>query len=165
VTDALDPDVYRATAARLPAGVAVVALRWRGTQHAMTASAVASVSLDPPMFMFCVHSDARVRDALDEVDTWSVSILSDNQGPAADWLSSPGRPAIGQLDRVPHRAGPASGAAWLDGAAAWLDCRTAAVHPAGDHDIVVGTVLAAQQGAADAGGLVHMRGRLHPVHG
>lgn len=165
MTDAVDPDVYRATAARLPAGVAVVVLRWRGTQHAMTASAVASVSLEPPMLMFCVHADARVRDALDEVDTWAVSILSDAQAPTADWLASPGRPAIGQLDRVPHRAAPVSGAAWVDGAAAWLDCRTAAVHPAGDHDIVVGTVLAAEQGAPDAGGLVHLRGRLHPVRG
>lgn len=165
VTDPVDPDLYRSTVARLPAGVAVVALLWRGTQHAMTASAIASVSLDPPLLMFCVHSDARVRDALDDVDTWAVSVLSDTQGPTADWLSSPGRPAVGQLDRVPHRDAPVSGAAWLDGAAAWFDCRTFAVHPAGDHDIVVGTVLAAQQGAPAAGGLVHLRGRVHGVRG
>ncbi|RHA44421.1 flavin reductase family protein [Cellulomonas rhizosphaerae] len=161
----VDSDRYRATVSRLPAGVAVVVLQWRGTQHAMTASAVASVSLDPPLLMFCVHADARVREALDDVDTWAVSVLSDAQGPTADWLSSPGRPAVGQLDRVPHRAAPVSGAAWIDGAAAWFECRTAAVHPAGDHDIVVGTVLAAEQGAPGAGGLVHLRGRLHEVRG
>jgi len=161
----VDPDLFRATVARLPAGVAVVVLRWRGALHAMTASAVASVSLDPPLLMFAVHADSRIREALDDVDAWAVSVLSDAQGPTADWLASPGRPTIGQLDRVPHRLAPVSGAAWLDGAAAWFDCRTSAVHAAGDHDLVVGTVVATQQGSAAAGGLVHLRGRLHAVRG
>ena len=90
-------------------------------------------------------------------------VLADDQGHTADWLASPGRPAIDQLTRVPHRPAPLADAVWLDGAAAWFDCRTESVHRAGDHDIVVGNVLAAEQGAADAGGLVHLRGRLRPV--
>ncbi|WP_029291269.1 flavin reductase family protein [Cellulomonas sp. HZM] len=160
-----DPDLFRDTVSRLPAGVAVVAVRWRGAQHAMTASAVASVSLDPPMLLFCVHADARVREALDDSSTWAVSVLADTQGPVADWLSSPGRPVVGQLERVPHTLGPQSGAAWVDGAAAWFDCTTHEIHRAGDHDIVVGTVVAARQGDPRAGGLVHLRGRLHGVRG
>jgi flavin reductase (DIM6/NTAB) family NADH-FMN oxidoreductase RutF len=156
-------DVFRSAIGRLPAGVAVVTLRWRGTLHAMTASAITSVSLEPPMLLFCVHTDARFREALDDVATWSVSVLADDQGHTADWLASPGRPAIDQLARVPHRAAPVADAVWIDGAAAWFDCRTESVHRGGDHDIVVGTVLAVQQGAADAGGLVHLRGRLRPV--
>jgi flavin reductase (DIM6/NTAB) family NADH-FMN oxidoreductase RutF len=153
------PDAFRAAIGRLPAGVAVVTLRLRGLDHAMTASAVASVSLEPPLLLFCVHTDARFREALDEVDAWAVSVLADDQADVADWLASPGRPAIDQLTRVPHRWAPVSGAAWVEGAAAWFDCRTAAIHRAGDHDVVVGTVLAAEQGRSDAGGLVHLRGR------
>lgn len=159
----VDPDVFRAAVSRLPAGVAVVAVRWRGVDHAMTASAVASVSLDPPLLLFCVHVDARLREALDDVDVWAVSVLGDTQVPVADWLASPGRPAFAQLDRVPHVRAPRSGAAWVDGAAAWFECRTAAVHPGGDHDIVVGTVLEARQGDASTGGLVHLRGRTRGV--
>lgn len=160
---AADPDVYRAAVARLPAGVVVVSVRWRGIDYAMTASAVTSVSLDPPMLLFCVHADARFRDALDDVDLWAVSVLSETAEPVAAWLASPGRPAVGQLARVPHTRAPRSGAAWVDDAAAWFECRTAAVHPAGDHDIVVGTVLEARQGAPAAGGIVHLRGRMRPV--
>ncbi len=163
MTDAASPDAFRSAVGRLPAGVAVITLRWRGLLHAMTASAVASVSLDPPMLLFCVHTDARFRDALDAVDGWSVSILSDEQAATADWLASPGRPAIDQLARVPHRPATSTDAVWVDGAAAWFDCTTASVHRAGDHDIVVGTVLTAAQGDAHAGGLVHLRGRLRPV--
>lgn len=157
------PDGYRAVAARLAAGVVVVTATLRGTVHAATVSSVTSVSLDPPLLLFCVHTDARLRDVLDEVGTWAVSVLADGQADVADWLASPGRPAIGQLDRVPHRTSPVSGAPWLDGAAAWFDCTTEAVHPAGDHDVVVGRVLAAAEGEPTAGGLVHLRGRLHGV--
>ncbi|SFK22590.1 flavin reductase family protein [Cellulomonas sp. KH9] len=161
MTDAgVTADALRAVAARLAAGVTVVAARRLGVEHAATVSSLTSVSLEPPLVLFCVHVDARLRDVLDDVDTWAVSVLADDQGEVADWLASPGRPAVGQLTRVPHRPGPVSGAAWVDGAAAWLDCRTEAVHRAGDHDVVVGRVLAAAQGAPDAGGLVHLRGRL-----
>ncbi len=156
-------DAYRAVAARLAAGVVVVSAVRHGVAHAATVSAVSVVSLDPPLLLFCVHTDARLRDVLDDVDTWSVSVLADGQADVADWLASPGRPAVGQLDRVGHTPGPASGAPWLDGAAAWFDCRTEAVHAAGDHDVVVGRVLAAREGAADAGGLVHLRRRLRGV--
>jgi flavin reductase (DIM6/NTAB) family NADH-FMN oxidoreductase RutF len=158
-----DPDVYRAAVARLPAGVVIVAVRWRGTDYAMTASAVTSVSLEPPMLLFCVHVDARFREALDDVDLWAVSVLSETAGPVAEWLASPGRPAVGQLARVAHTRAPRSRAAWVDEASAWFECRTAAVHRAGDHDIVVGTVLEAREGAPAAGGMVHLRGRLRGV--
>jgi flavin reductase (DIM6/NTAB) family NADH-FMN oxidoreductase RutF len=158
-----DPDDFRAAIARLPAGVAVVAVTWRGIEHAMTASAVTSVSLDPPLLLFCVHEDSRFREALDHVDLWGLSVLSDTAGPAADWLASPGRPAVGQLGRVPRTVGPLTGAALVDDAAAWFECRTAAIHRAGDHDIVVGEVLSARQGEPARGGLVHLRGRIRPV--
>jgi len=163
VNELVSTDDFRSAIGRLPAGVAVLTLRWRGTVHAMTASAVASVSLEPAQLLFCVHVDARFRDALDDVDTWAVSILADDQAHTADWLASPGRPAFDQLARVPHRPAPLSDAVWIDGAAAWFDCRTSQIHRAGDHDIVVGDVLAAEQGRAGAGGLVHLRGRVRPV--
>lgn len=156
-------DVFRSVVSRLAAGVAVVTVVRHGVAHAATLSSVASVSLEPPLVLFCVHADARLRDVLDHVDTWALSVLADHQADVADWLASPGRPAVGQLARVPHRPAPFSGAPWVDGAAAWFDCRTEAVHAAGDHDVVVGRVLAAEHGAPDAGGLVHLRGRLRGV--
>lgn len=156
-------DAFRAAMGRLPAGVVVLTVRWRGLDHAMTASAVTSVSLEPPMLLFCVHQDARLREALDDVGTWAVSVLADDQAPVADWLASPGRPSIGQLDRVPHVRAPRSGAAWVSGAAAWVECRTVQVVPAGDHDVVLGEVLTAREGDPEAGSLVHLRRRLRPV--
>lgn len=159
----VDPELFRAAMARLPGGVAVLTTRWRDADHAGTVSAVLSVSLEPPIVVVSLHADSRLRDAMDQVDTWGLSVLADDQAPVADWLASPGRPVIGQLGRVPHHRGPASGAAWIDGAAAWVDCRTRQIVPAGDHDLVLGDVLAVREGRAQAGGLVHLRRRIRPV--
>ena len=159
----VDPDVFRSAIGRLPAGVGVVSLHVRGIDLAGTVSAIASVSLEPALVLFCVHGDARLREGLDEVDSWVLSILADHQAPVADWFASPGRPAFDQLAQVPHHRDAHSGAAVVAGAAAWFSCRTQAVHPGGDHDIVVGEVLGLGEGAATAGGLVHHRGRLRAV--
>ena len=157
------PDEYRSVVAALPAGVAVVTTTWRRTVWAMTVSSVASVSLDPPLLLFSVHADARLRDALDEVDTWTVSVLGADQAPVADWLASAGRPAGEPRAPVPHHAPDVAAGVRVDDAAAWLECRTSVVHPAGDHDIVVGEVLVAQRGAPGTGGLVHLEGRLRGI--
>ncbi|MFC4554102.1 flavin reductase family protein [Georgenia faecalis] len=158
-------DRFRTTMQRLPSGVTVVSLRQGATDYAMTATAVASVSLRPPMVLFCVHTDARVREVLDEVDTWAISLLDAGAGVAAERLASPGRPALGQLLGIAHHRGAASGAALLDAAQGWVECRTAWVKNAGDHDVVVGEVLDAQLGPTATGGLVHHLGRVRVLPG
>lgn len=161
----MDKDRYRNAIGRLPAGVAVVSLHLRGIDLAATVSAVASVSLEPALLLFAVHGDSRVREGLEEQELWALSVLAEDQAPVADWLASPGRPAFDQLARVPHEREERSGAAVVVGAAAWFACRTSAIHPAGDHDVVVGEVLELGEGSATAGGLVHHRGRLRAVTG
>ncbi|WP_248257654.1 flavin reductase family protein [Georgenia sp. EYE_87] len=154
---------YRATMGRLPGGVTVVSVRQGRLDLAMTATAVASVSLRPPMVLFCVYTDARLREALDEVDTWAVSILDGSAVVAAERLAMPGRPAFGQLIGVPHHTGEHSGAALIDAAQGWLECRTAWIKNAGDHDVVVGEVIDARTGTTGAGGLVHHLGRVRAL--
>lgn len=150
---------YRAAIMRRAAGITVVAVRAGATDLAMTATDVASVSLRPPMFLFTVHTDARLREVLDDVDTWAVSILDGAGARAAERLAEPGRPALGQLVGVDHHRGALSGAALLKDAQAWLECRTAWIRTAGDHDVVVGEVLGADLGRTGTGALVHHLGR------
>jgi flavin reductase (DIM6/NTAB) family NADH-FMN oxidoreductase RutF len=161
--DVVDPEElverFRATMGRLAGGVTVVAVRSGGLDLAMTATAVASVSLRPPMVLFCVYSDARLREVLDDVDTWAISLVDASALVPAERLAMPGRPAVGQLLGVPHHRGPLSGAALIDGAQGWLECRTSWIKTAGDHDVVVGEVLEATLGPPGNGALVHYLGR------
>lgn len=157
-----EKDEFRRTMGRLASGVCVVTARWGAMDHAMTATAVASVSLEPRLVMFAVHVDARMRDALEVTDTWALNIMSAAGQADSEWLATPGRPIIGQLDRVPHSRGAASGAAILDRAVAALECQTEHIYSAGDHDLVVGRVLETQLREA-APGLVHRNSEFFTV--
>lgn len=142
VSDAL----FRDAVSRFATGITVVTCRVAGDNHAMTANSFTSVSLDPLLVLVCVERDSRFHDAIVASNQWAVSILPRAAEPAARWLATKGRPLEGQLDTVPHRHGSHTGAAILDGALAALECETYALHTAGDHDIVVGRVLAADPG-------------------
>jgi flavin reductase (DIM6/NTAB) family NADH-FMN oxidoreductase RutF len=154
----VDVAAFRRAAGHFASGVTVVTTRVGTVDHAMTASAFTSVSLDPALVLVCVDKEARFRDAVLESGAWGVSILSVSGRRAAEWFAMKGRPLIGQMDRYPHRR-ELTGAALLDGAVAWLECRTHAVYDGGDHDIVVGAVLSAVVGDRDGLPLVHHRGR------
>ncbi len=155
---AVEADAYRRVVAQFATGVTVCTTRVGRLDHAMTASAFTSVSLDPLLVLVCVDKEARFRDAVLEAGTWAVSILSADGRRAADWFATKGRPLVGQLDQHPHHRGR-TGAPLLDGALAWIECRTAAVYDGGDHDIVLGAVVAAAERDRDAAALLYHRSR------
>lgn len=159
----LSSDLFRQAMGRLPAGVTVVTTLVRGHDHAMTASAVVSVSLEPMLVLLSVEEDARFHDAVAEAGVWGVSVLGASQRRLAAWLSVQGRPMHGQLDRIDMVRGPATGVALLSGSLATIECRTTAVHPAGDHSIVLGEVQSVAIDDDPDAALVYHRGRFGTV--
>jgi flavin reductase (DIM6/NTAB) family NADH-FMN oxidoreductase RutF len=156
----VDHASFRRAAGQFASGIVVVTTRGG---HAMTVSAFTSVSLDPPLVLFCAEKIARFHDAVLAEGSWAVSILAEDDEKTARWLATRGRALDGQLDGVPHHPGPISGAPVLDDALAVLECRTTAVHDGGDHTIVVGQVEAVAgpedpPDPASRGPLVHYSG-------
>lgn len=148
---------FRRAVGRFATGICVVSTVVDGLDHAMTVNAFTSVSLDPLLVLVCVETDSRFCDAVLACGQWSVSVLDASARPAADWLATRGRPLQGQLDAVPHGRGPITGAVILEAASAWLECRTQAVYPGGDHLIVVGEVVSVGLGPDDTGALLYHR--------
>lgn len=135
----LDAGAFRQVVGRYATGVVIVTTQVDGVDHVMTANSFTSVSLDPLLVLFCVAHDARFRPAVLESEVWGISIAATAAQPAAAWFARRGRPLPDQIAEVPHHRG-VSGVALMDQALGWLECRTVAVHPAGDHDIVIGAV-------------------------
>jgi len=154
----LVPTTLRNAMAHFASGVTVVTTLADGHDHAMTANSLCSVSLEPPMMLVCVGTDNSWRDSVGEAGIWGVSILPASGRPAATWLSTGGRPLLGQLERIPHHRGEL-GVALLDDALATLECRTADMHEAGDHTIVVGEVVATSADPRRGDPLVYYRSR------
>lgn len=105
----------------------------------------ASVSLDPPLVMFCAGHGSRSWPRIRAAGRFSVSILAEDQQELCDRFgSSRGRKFAG-LDW--HRS--PWGTPAFDGVLARVHAEIEAVHPAGDHDLVVGRVLGLEALRAD----------------
>ena len=161
----VDAGAFRAVVARFATGVTVLTARHGGLDHAMTANAFASVSLEPLLVLVCVEQEARFSEAILAAGEWGVSILDASARSASTWLAERGRPLHGQLDRIAFQRGSATGVALLEASLATLECRTTAVHVAGDHDIVVGEVLSLATPQPDGQPLVWYRGRYRSLGG
>jgi flavin reductase (DIM6/NTAB) family NADH-FMN oxidoreductase RutF len=150
-------EVLRQAMSRLSTGVAVVSAAWQGRLHAMTATAVCSVSLEPPLVLVCVGRASRFHAAITGSSRWGISLLAEDQVDLARHFADRGRDLLVQFDDVPHVRGTTTDAPLVEGALAWLECATWATHDGGDHSIVIGQVL---DGAAGPGApLTYFRGR------
>jgi flavin reductase len=148
---------YRRAMGRLAAGVVAATTLAGRHDVAMTVNSVTSISLDPLLMLISVRQDGRWHEAVLESGVWGISVLPASARGVADWLATPGRPLHGQLDRVAHHRG-VTGVALLDTALATVECRTDAVHPAGDHSLLVGRVVAVGVPPETGPALVHFRG-------
>ncbi len=157
----VDPDALRHAMSQFAAGVTVATALLDGVAHALTATAFSSVSLTPPLCLLCVGKTSRFHAAILGAGTWAVSVLSADQEPLARHFAHKGRDLLTQFDGVPHRPAPISAAPLLLGAITWLDCRTYAVHDAGDHTIVLGEVEWVADAEVGAAPLTYHRGTYH----
>lgn len=155
----ITPEQLRQTMAEFLTGVTVVTTPGEQVPHAMTANAVTSVSLTPPLVLVCVAQRASFHAAVLASGVWAVSILSADQADLARHFATSGRDLMTQFDAVPTELGAHTGAPVLSEANAWLECRTVQLHEAGDHTIVVGEVLATGVKSASGGPLAYHRGR------
>ena len=87
----VDQAAFRRAAGQFPGGIVVVTT---SGGHAMTVSAFASVSLEPPLVLFCAEKIARFHDAVLEAGAWAVSILAEDGEKTARWLATRGRPLV-----------------------------------------------------------------------
>lgn len=137
-----DIDAYRLLAGDIASGTAVVATRQYGRDVAATVTGFLDVSYDPPTMLVSLYAEGRIGEAVADAGTWTLSLLSGVHEGTANWLASPGNPVHGLLSQVPFRRAPASGAAVVEGAIAWFDLRTTAVHQVATHLLVAGEVVA-----------------------
>jgi len=139
---------FRDAMARLAAGVVVVSARTAEGYRGMTASTLVSVSADPPLVLVGLERSSATRAAVVETGRFNVSVLTREQEFLAERFAGRAPAVDPTWKQIPHRLG-ANGIPLIDGCAAWLECVVEQVHAAGDHDVCIGAVTAAQMGAGN----------------
>lgn len=150
----------RRAMANFATGVTVVTVEHAGVPYAMTCNSFTSISLDPPLVMVSASRVGRFHDHFLAATTWAVSVLAEDQGPVARHFANPHRDRQRQFDAVAHRISERTGSPLIEGALAWLECRTIETVRAGDHTIVLGEVLGASvREQQEAYPLTYFRGK------
>jgi flavin reductase len=144
-----DAATFRAVLGRFATGVGVMTTSRDGIPHAMTANAVSSVSLDPPLVLVCVERSAVMAEEVVASGVFALSFLGADAAALSNRFAHPDRPmGDEQFDGVATRV-EVTGSPVLEGGVGWLDCRVWNTYDGGDHLIVVGEVVALGVGPDD----------------
>ncbi len=122
---------------RFASGIAIVtAVTPGGRLHGMTASAVASLSLEPPLIVVCIDRTADIHPILDATRCFALSILAADQEHLSRRFAED---RADRFDSVGHIIG-LDGLPLIDGALAHITCRKWGAFPGGDHTLFLGQV-------------------------
>ena len=138
VTDAEFKTVMR----QVVSSVAIVTARSGKVRNGLTATAVCSVSAEPPTMLVCVNRRATAESLIAESGAFAINILTEEQHQIARLFSTS---KLGSDERFAEgRWAPlVTGAPVLDGAVAAFDCRVEERVLSGTHHIYIGRVVAA----------------------
>ena len=150
------PELFREVLGRLAAGVTVVTtLDAAGEPRGLTATAVSSVSLDPPLVLVCAGRDSHTCEAIRSSGRYALNFLHSGAPDLSDRFAAANER---KFDGVDWREGP-YGLPLLHACLAWLECAVESEVEAGDHTIFIARVLAAAVERAESEPLVHYRGQ------
>ena len=149
-----DSAEFRRVLGHFPTGVTVVAAVSDGQPVGLAIGSFGSVSLEPPLVMFCPGTSSSSWPAIERSGAFCVNVLAEDQADLSSRFAG----------RDPDKfAGVtwstcATGSPAIDGCLAWIDCTVESVHEAGDHWIVIGRVVDLGVGRPDAGPLIFFKG-------
>lgn len=146
---------FRRTLAEFASGVTVVAAVDGDEPVGFACQSFTSVSLDPPLVLFCVAAESRTWPRIRGAGRFSINVLAEDQHDLCARFGTRFGTRFSGLDWERNRWGTPS----LPGVLARLHCDLHAVHETGDHHIVVGSVLDLELRESPAPPMVFFRGR------
>jgi flavin reductase (DIM6/NTAB) family NADH-FMN oxidoreductase RutF len=141
-------------------GVTVITTIVEDRPVGMTAQSFVSLSLDPPMVMFCPTRNSYTWEQIEAQGMLCINVLSRAQETISRRFAAKDDDRFAGVDWTPA---PVSKSPLLTGVHAWIDCEIENVHPGGDHLIVVCRVLALAATAESGDPLVFYLGRYGEV--
>jgi 3-hydroxy-9,10-secoandrosta-1,3,5(10)-triene-9,17-dione monooxygenase reductase component len=167
----IDPDdpeaverarTFRDVLGRFCTGVTVVTAMSGGEPVGMTCQSFSSVSLSPPLVLFCPAKTSRAWPLIQRAGSFCVNLLADGQHEVSDVMATKGVDKFADLDWQPA---PHTGSPVLEGVLGFVDCTIHAVHEAGDHYVVLGRVQELKSYVEAAEPLLFFEGRYRSAAG
>jgi flavin reductase (DIM6/NTAB) family NADH-FMN oxidoreductase RutF len=146
-------EVFRDVIGRFASGVTVITTTADDGDHGTTASAVSSLSMDPPMLLVCLNRTSGTRNAVLRSGVFGVNILAEDQGPIASAFARKGDGKFAGIGVVRG----SSGIPLVQNALAHLECEVDETVTGGTHTVFLARIREAS--GTDAAPLTYFRGR------
>ena len=101
----------------------------------ITVNSFASVSLNPPLTLWCIDNSSDVYEEIIDKDKYSFNFLSEDQLGIAKLLSMKSNHSLDGEDFINHEFGLI-----LKKSLGWIACSRKEIIPSGDHSIIIGNV-------------------------
>jgi 3-hydroxy-9,10-secoandrosta-1,3,5(10)-triene-9,17-dione monooxygenase reductase component len=148
IGDVIDGASYRRTVGLFCTGVTIVAtMNQERLPVGFSCQSFVSVSLDPPLVSFSVACSSRSWPHIERAGVFCVNILSVEQEALCRTFTDRRADRFAGVGWSP---GPVTGSPRLAGSLGFVECTVEAVHPAGDHMIVIGRVRQLECAAGNA---------------
>lgn len=133
--EALSAEEFRSLIGRFATGVTVVTTVDEGVEYATTASALTSVSLEPPTLLICMNHTSGTGQAITRSRHFAVNVLAENQASAARHFARKGTDFSGHVVTAGRRGLPV-----FTDALASFECRVVEAIDAATHTVFIAEV-------------------------
>jgi len=134
----IEPQELRRVMGHFATGVTVITTKdAQGVPTGLTANAFLSLSLNPPLILISVDKGATCYSCFEPENGFTVNFLSEDQEEISRRFATKGADKFADLK---WRVGR-NGAAILEGAIGYVECKVVQCHDGGDHTIVIGEIL------------------------
>lgn len=156
----VEPALFRTAMARFPGAVTIVTSAGGGQRRGITATAVCSVTADPPSLLVCLNRATGTRALVDETGMFNVSLLAGEGGEIAMRFAGAGGASGEEKFATGAWRTCARGLPLLNDAVTSFCCEVAERVEAGSHTIFIGHIVGITL-SEDAAPLVYERSRFH----
>lgn len=137
----IDSQELRRIMGHFVTGVTVITTKdMDGRPNGLTANAFMSLSLNPPLVLISVDKGAQCYACFNLQNGFTVNFLSESQEEVSRRFATKG---IDKFAGLQWKVG-GNGAAILDGAIGYIECRITQCYEGGDHTIVIGEIVNAE---------------------
>ncbi len=157
----IDQPTFRDALGRFATGIVVVTgVMPDGNPTGITVNSFSSLSLDPPLVLFCIGKQTEKLKAFSEGNNFVVNVLAADQMDVSNIFAKSQGDSFSQVE---HKVN-LHGCALINGALAQMECKKHQIHDNGDHYIVVGEVVSLST-ANDGDPLLFFKGGYRLVGG
>lgn len=132
-----DPKAFRQALGAFATGVVVVTAAADAEPVGITVNSFTSVSLKPPLVLWCLKKDSQRYRVFMEARGYTISILGTEHESVSSRLAKQGEHRLDDMGLLATDLGPPA----LADALAIFECEAHAQHDGGDHTILVGRVV------------------------